>query len=74
MKNESGYKLKIVRINNDIKFINDDFKVLLKNSEVTMKLTVIYTPEQNKLSEVQNRVVMNDVRAMLFDSGLTRYL
>ena len=52
MKNESEYKLKIVRIDNDTEFINDDFKALLKNSEVIMKFIVIYTSEQNELSEV----------------------
>ena len=52
MKNESEYKLKIVRINNNTEFINDDFKTLLKDSEVTIKLIVTYIPEQNELSEV----------------------
>ena len=74
MENESGCKLKIVRIDNGTEFINDEFKTLLKDSGVIMKPTVAYTPEQNGLSEVQNRVVMNGVRAMLFDSRLIRYL
>ena len=52
MKNESKYKLKIVRIDNNTEFINDDFKILFKNLEVIMKSIVIYTLEQNKLSEV----------------------
>ena len=33
-----------------------------------------YTPEQNWLSKVQNRIIMNGVRAMLIDSQLSRYL
>ena len=45
VKNELECKLKIVRINNDTKFINDDFKTLLKDSEVIIKLIVVYTSE-----------------------------
>ena len=52
MKNELEYKLKIVRIDNNTEFINDDFKILLRDSEVTIKPIVTYTPEQNELSEV----------------------
>ena len=52
VKNELEYKLKIVRIDNDTEFINDDFKILLKNLKVIIKLIVTYTSKQNGLSEV----------------------
>ena len=74
VENQSGCKVKIVRLDNGTEFINDDFKELFKRSGIIMEPTVAYTPEQNGLSEVQNRIVMNGVRAMLFDSKLTRYL
>ena len=33
-----------------------------------LKFIVIYISKINKLSEIQNRIVMNDIRAILFDS------
>ena len=50
MKNESDCRLKIVRIDNGIEFINDEFKTLLKDSGVILKFTVVYISEQNGLS------------------------
>ena len=52
MKNELKYKLKIIRIHNNTEFINDDFKILFKNFEVTIKFIVIYILKQNELNEV----------------------
>ena len=45
VKNESKYKLKIVRIDNNTEFINDDFKILLRDSKVIIKFIVTYTLE-----------------------------
>ena len=74
VENQSGCKVKIVRFDNGGEFINDEFKEHFKDSGIVWEPTVPYTPEQNGLSEVQNRIVMNGVRAMLFDSKLSRYL
>ena len=74
VENESSCKIKTVRFDNGTEFINEDFKSHFKESGIVWEPTVAYTPEQNGLSEVQNRVVMNGVRAMLFDSKLSRYL
>ena len=67
VKNESNYRVKIVRLDNEIEFINDKFRKLFKNSEVILKFVVIYIFKINKLSEIQNRIVINDVRAILFN-------
>ena len=74
VENQSGCKVKIVRLDNGTEFVNKDFKEHFKDSGIVWEPTVAYTPEQNGLSEVQNRIVMNGVRAMLFDSQLSRYL
>ncbi len=71
---QSGYKVKIVRFDNGGEFINDKLKEHFKDAGIIWEPTVPYTPEQNGLSEVQNRIIINGVRAMLFDSKLTRYL
>ena len=74
VENESGCKAKAVRVDNGTEFINQQFKDLFKATGIMWEPTVPYTPEQNGLSEVQNRTVMSGVRAMLFDSKLSRYL
>lgn len=74
VENESGCKVKLVRLDNGTEFINLQFKELFKATGIILEPTVAYTPEQNGLSEVQNRIVMNGVRAMLYDSKLSRYL
>ena len=66
--------MKIIRIDNEGEFINDEFKSHFKESGIVWEPTVTYTPEQNGLAEVQNRIIIGGVRAMPFDSGLTRYL
>ena len=73
-ENQSGCKIKLVRLDNGTEFINQEFKNLFATAGVVLEPTVAYTPEQNGLSKVQNRIVMNGVRAMLFDSQLSRYL
>lgn len=66
--------MKIVRIDNGGEFINEEFINHLKDSGIVWEPIVAYTPKQNGLNEVQNRIVMNGVRVMLFDFGLIRYL
>ena len=74
VENEAGLKVKRVRLDNGKELINQEFMDLFKETGMMWEPSVPYTPEQNGLSEVQNRIVMNGVRAMLFDSKLSRYL
>jgi len=74
VKNQSGFKVKIVRIDNGTKYINNRFRKLFRDTGVVYKLIAVYTPEQNGLSEVQNRIVLNGVRIMISDSRLTKFL
>ena len=52
MKNESGCKVKIVRIDNKTEFVNDEFKEHFKDLEIVWESTIVYTSKQNELSEV----------------------
>ena len=74
VENQLGYKVKIVRLDNSTKFINQKFIELFKDLEIVQEPTIAYTPKQNSLSEVQNRIVINGVRVILFDFKLSRYL
>ena len=50
VENESSYRVKIVRLNNNIEFIDDRFRKLFQGLGVMLESTVIYTSKQNKLS------------------------
>ena len=52
IENELGYKVKIVRLDNRIKFINQKFIDLFKEIGIVQEPTIAYTPKQNSLSEV----------------------
>ena len=73
-ENQSGCRLKAVRIDNGTEYVNHKFDELFKKKGIIVEPTVAYTPEQNGLSEVQNRIVLYGVRAMLFDAKLTKYV
>ena len=74
VENESGCKTKVVRVNNSTEFINQQFEDLFKANSIIWEPTMPYTPKQNGLSKVQNRIVISGIRAILFDSKLSRYL
>ena len=67
VENEFDYRVKIIRLDNDIEFINDKFRKLFEGLEVILKFIIIYISKINKLSEIQNRIVINDIRAILFN-------
>jgi len=45
VENQSGCKVKIVRIDNGTKYINDRFRKLFRDTGVVYKLIAVYTPE-----------------------------
>jgi len=45
VENQSGFKVKIVRIDNGTKYINNRFKNLFRATDVVYKLIAVYTPE-----------------------------
>ena len=55
-------------------YLSDEFSAYLKAAGTIRKLTVHDTPEHNGVSERLNRTIMENVRAMLHDSGLPKFL
>jgi len=45
VKNQSGFKVKIVRTDNDTKYINNRFKNLFRATGVVYELTAVYNSE-----------------------------
>nr|GEX57920.1 retrovirus-related Pol polyprotein from transposon TNT 1-94 [Tanacetum cinerariifolium] len=70
VENQTGRKLKKLRIDNGLEFCNQEFNNLCKESGIARHLTVARTPQQNGLAKRMNRTLLNKVRCLLIQSGL----
>ncbi|GJR41256.1 retrovirus-related pol polyprotein from transposon TNT 1-94 [Tanacetum coccineum] len=70
VENQTGRKLKKLRTDNGLKFYNQKFNNLCKESRIARHLTVAGTPQQNGLAERMNRTLLNKVRFLVIQSGL----
>ncbi|GJR59823.1 retrotransposon protein, putative, ty1-copia subclass [Tanacetum coccineum] len=71
VENQTGRKLKKLRTDNGLEFCNQEFNNLYKESEIARHLTVAGTPQQNGLAERMNKTLLNKVRCLLIQSGLS---
>ena len=74
VETQSGQKIRRVHLNNRKEYLNKKFKKLFKEYGILWECSILYYPEQNRLSEVQNRIVIGKVRCILFDIRLGKYL
>ena len=63
-------KLKILRTDNGLEFINNEFNLLCSKFGIVRHRTVKHTPQQNGVAERMNRTLLNKVRCLLISSGL----
>ncbi|CAF4944212.1 unnamed protein product [Pieris macdunnoughi] len=66
----SSKKIKILRSDNGCEYCNKEFDSLLKNEGIIHQRSNPYTPEQNGVSELNNRTVVEKARCLLFDAKL----
>lgn len=71
-ENKTGKKIKTLRTDNGKEYTNHTLERLLKREGIQHQLTNPHTPEQNGLSERNNRTIIEKVRCMLFDAGLAK--
>lgn len=64
-------KLKSIRTDNGSEFLNRHFQKFCSDTGVKHELTNTYTPEQNGVAERFNRTLMDGVRTVLSESGLS---
>lgn len=64
-------KIKAIRTDQGLEFCNNKFEKYLQEQGIKIERTSTYTPQQNGLAERFNRTILEKVRAMLFDSGLS---
>ncbi|KAH7550154.1 hypothetical protein JRO89_XS13G0144400 [Xanthoceras sorbifolium] len=65
-------KIKRLRTDNGLEFCQGDFNEFCKNEGIVRHLTVRGTPQQNGVAERMNRTLLEKVRCMLSNSGLSK--
>ncbi|KAA0041875.1 Retrovirus-related Pol polyprotein from transposon TNT 1-94 [Cucumis melo var. makuwa] len=70
VENQTGRKVKYMRTNNGLGFVNNKFNNFCKSDGITRHFTVTYTPQQNGLAERFNRTIMERTRCLLTNASL----
>nr|GEY54070.1 hypothetical protein [Tanacetum cinerariifolium] len=72
VENQTGRTVKKLRTYNGLEFCNWEFKQLCIESGIARHLTVVGTPQQNRLAEHMNKTHMDKVHCLLIQSGLPK--
>ncbi|KAL0537750.1 hypothetical protein IC582_026735 [Cucumis melo] len=70
VENQTGRKVKYLRTDNGLEFVNNKFNQFCKSEGITRHFTVTYTPQQNGLAERFNRTIMERTRCLLTNASL----
>lgn len=73
-ENQLGVRLKRLHSDNAREYKSEQFLALLKDKGVIATYSAPYIPQQNGISEIYNRTLINKVRAMLISTGLPKGL
>ena len=71
VENQTGRKVKYLRTDNGLEFVNNKFNNLCKFEGITRYFTVTYAPQQNGLAKRFNRTIMECTRCLLTNASLT---
>lgn len=74
MGTQKGVTLKCLHTDRGGEFISNEFSKHLAAKGTERRLTVHDTPEYNGVAERMNRTLLNQVRAVIIDSGLPNFL
>ncbi|KAK2414734.1 secreted RxLR effector protein [Trifolium repens] len=72
IENQTGTKLKVLRTDNGLEFVSEQFNEFCRLKGIKRHRTVAYTPQQNGLAERMNRTLLERVRCMLLGAGLPK--
>lgn len=72
VENQTGKKIKKLRSDNGLEFCNFRFDTMCKENGIVRHKTIAYTPQQNGVAERMNRSIMDKVRSLLSESGLSK--
>ena len=74
IKAKFNHPVKSLHVDNGTEYCNYEFKEYMKKEGIELENTAPYTPEQNGRIERDNRTIVESARAMLYCSGLPKYL
>ena len=72
VENLTGLTIKVIRTDNGGEYTSIEFEGYLRNHGIIHEKTAPYTPEQNGLAEVMNRIIIERARSMLHDSNISK--
>ena len=72
VENQTGKKINRLRTDNGLEFCHREFDDYCAKNGIARQHTCTSTPQQNGLAERMNRTIMNKVRCMLTESGLSK--
>lgn len=74
VENQTSRKVKKLRPNNGLEFCNDRFNKYCKEEGIARHYLVAGTPQQNGLAESMNQTILERVKCMFINAGLSRNL
>ena len=70
-ENESGMKIKCLRLDNGGKFTSNEFNEFCEDHGIKRQFSAAKTPQQNGVVERKNRIVQEAARTMLNEEKLS---
>ena len=74
VEKESGKKVKALRSDNGGEYVSNEFKNFCAAEGIKQELTTPHNPQQNRVVERKNKIIVGVARAMLHDQGLPLHL
>lgn len=71
-ENITGKKIKTLRTDNGLEFINREVKHLLKEHGICHQRSVVYTPQQNGRAEREMRTIVEAARTMIHSTDMPK--
>ena len=72
IENQTGKKIKRLRIDNGVEFYGGEFNKFYKNEGIARHRIVSHTPQQNGVAEQMNRTLLERAHCLLSNAGLSR--
>ncbi|KAK3026762.1 hypothetical protein RJ639_040301 [Escallonia herrerae] len=72
VEKQSGYQMKALRSDRGGEFISKEFKAFCQENGIRRPLTILYSPQQNRVVERKNRLIVNMTRSMLKSKNLPK--
>ena len=72
MEKHTGRKIKVLNSDNNGKYTSEPFLQLCRDASIDRHFTVRETLQQNGVAKRMSRTLLERIRCMLSDSGLTK--